>query len=154
MGYETRLIIGRSCHTSDEIERGDLVIEDGETCRPWLKDGKGEFIKTGRKATYFMVYAEIDLCKCGYLSEINKLDRINKDESHFWEWYGSGDGNKEITEDAYGEKPKPLPLSVVVDALEKDAKDNDYRRFKWALGLLKSMQDDAEENLSVLLYGH
>jgi hypothetical protein len=42
----------------------------------------------------------------------------------------------------------------VVDALEKDAKDNDYRRFKWALGLLKSMEDDAEENLSVLLYGH
>jgi len=41
----------------------------------------------------------------------------------------------------------------VVEALKKDAKDDDYRRFKWALALLEAMKDDSER-LSVLLYGH
>jgi hypothetical protein len=152
MGYETKLIIGRSGMASDEIERGDMIVEEGERYRPMLKDEKGNFVKTGRKVTYFMVYAEIDLCKCGYSSAIHKLDRVNKDESHFWEWYSTGYGNDELTQDSYGDKPKPLPIPVVLEALEEDAKDSDYRRFKWAIALLKSMQDD--DNLKVMLYGH
>jgi hypothetical protein len=153
MGYETKLFIGREGHTSDEMQSGDLVVEDGQAYRPLLTDDEGELIKTGRKSTYFMVYAEIDLCKCGYSSAVSKLDQINKDESHFWEWYGSGDGNNAITEDRYGDKLKPIPISDVVAALESDEKNDNYRRFKWALALLKSMQDEPED-LKVLIYGH
>lgn len=154
MGYETRLIIGKSSSlTGDEVEYGELIIEDGEAYRPMLKDEKGEFIKTGRKEIWFQVIAEIDLCKCGYNSEIHKIDRVNKDESHIWYWFGSGDGDTRVTEDCYGDKPKPVPIKDVVAALEIDAEKDDYRRFKWALALLKSMQDDPE-GLTVLLYGH
>ena len=149
MGYETKLIIGQSGHTMDESVYGDLIVEEGEAYRPMLKDEKGHYLKTGRKETYFMVIATINLCKCGSQSHIGKIDFTNKDESHFWQWY---DGDERKTEDCYGDKPKPIPVSVVVDALRKDLEDEKYRRFKWALALLESMQDD--KDITVLFYGH
>ncbi len=150
MGYETTLLIGRECTTSDEIKRGPLVTEEGEAYRPYLKDEDGAFIKTGAKETYFMIYAEIDLCKCGYTSEISKIDKENTDKGHHWIWASGGD---ERSEDLYGEKPKPVSFKAVIDALEKDYQDGEYRRFKWALALLNSMQDESEE-LSILMFGH
>ena len=44
-------------------------------------------------------------------------------------------------------------MKTVITALEKDAANDDYRRFKWALALLKSMKDDPE-NIKVMLFGH
>lgn len=153
MGYETRLLIGReSSFTSSEIKCGDLILEDGEAYRPMIRDDKDGYIKTGRKETLFMIMAEIDLCKCGHNAHIHEVDRINKDENHFWYWWH---GNERAAEDCYGEKLKPVPIADVVVALEKDVADdaNDYRRFRWALALLYSMKDDPEK-LSALLYGH
>ena len=148
MGYETKLFIGKSSFTEDEIAKGDMVISDGEAYKPYLKNDKGEFVKTGKVRTYFMVYAMIDLCKCGDGNLLN-LDWKNKDESRIWYWY---DGDTERTEDCYGDNPKPVSLAAVIDALEKDNSER-YRRFDWALALLKSMVDDKDE-IQVLLYGH
>ena len=152
MGYETKLIIGMSSFTSDEFELDDLIIEDGEAYRPHKRDDSGEIIKTGRKETYFSVIATLDLCKCGYESNISKLDFKNTDENHQWYWY---DGEEKTTTDPYGDKPKPLPVSVVLAALKKDEKEDSYRRFKWAIALLESMRDDKEsDRITVLFYGH
>lgn len=152
MGYETRLIIGRAGTPSDEIKTGELTISDGEAYRPYLKDEFGRYIKTGRTEVYFMEYASIDLCKCGYDSEISKIDWKNTDKNIFWYYYGS-DGNTPIIEDCYGGKSEPVPIKDVIAALEKDVESSEYRRFKWALALLKSMDDDSEE-LTVMFYGH
>jgi len=151
MGYETKLIIGTSSrHSEDESVYGDLVIEDGEAYRPMIKDDDGNFLKTGKKETYFFVMATVDLCKCGYDSNVHKLDGVNKDESHQWYWY---ERNDRIIEDCYGAKMKPVPLIDLIEALKLDIASDEYRRFKWALALLESMNDD-NEDITALLYGH
>ena len=153
MGYETKLYIGKSRFTSEETKKGELTIENGECYRPYLKNKNGGFINTGRTETYFSVYAMIDLCKCGSESAIHKLNRQNEDKKHFWYFYGE-DGNKPISEDRYGDSLKPVPIGDVIAAIECDMIENsEYRRFKWALGLLNTMKDD-NENLEILVYGH
>lgn len=151
MGYETKLIIGTSSRNSeDEYVYGDFVIENGEPYRPFLKDDNGDVVKTGNRQTYFMVMATVDLCKCGHKSNIHKLDRVNKDESHQWFWY---EKNDIVVEDCYGDKMKPVPISDLIEALKLDIANDEYRRFKWALALLESMKGD-RENITVMLYGH
>jgi hypothetical protein len=150
MGYETTLLIGIEGHKSAEVEEGDLVIEDGEAYRPLARDKDGEFIPTGRKLTYFMVYATIDLCKCGYSSEISKLARVSADENNIYEWY---EGSESRKEDAYGDKPKPVKLIDLITAIEKDNANEKYRRFDWALALLYSMNTD-NKDISALMIGH
>lgn len=151
MGYETRLLIGvDSSLTEDDCVYGDLIIEDGEAYRPIKKDEEGTLLKTGRKATWFKIYASIDLCKCGYKSKINDIDNANNDENHYWYWY---EGSERTSEDAYGRELKPISANTVIAALKKDVESYNYRRFKWALALLESMTDDSE-NISVLLCGY
>lgn len=150
MGYETKLVIGEEGFTSDEIKRGELVIEDGEAYRQYIKDEYDNFVRTGKKETYFSVIATIDLCKCGYDSAISEIDFKNNDESHFWYYY---DGNEKTVNDCYGDKSKPVSIGEVVKALEKDVKNSDYRRFKWALDMLKSMES-SDPSLKVMFYGH
>ncbi len=153
MGYETKLIVGKQAsHASQEWQEGELSIENGRPIYPILKDEEGKTLYTGRKNTWFYIYAEIDLCKLGSGSKIYSLDWVNKDENHFWYWFGY-DGDLEISEDCYGNKPKPIPVKKVLDALRGDAKNEDYRRLKWAIALLESMENDKEE-LEVLIYGH
>ena len=153
MGHETKLLIGVAASTAhDEHELGDPELDGDGVYRPMLKDGKGNFICTGRKQTYFFIYATVDLCKCGYESNIHKIDKINKDESHCWYWYNGG--GQEVKKDCYDEELKPVPIEIIIDALEKDAANDDYRRFKWALALLKAMKNDGEDKMTVLLYGH
>lgn len=150
MGYETKLYIGRSCHSMDEAAKGELIFKDGEAYRPYLKDENGDTVRTGRKEIYFEVYAMIDLCKCGADSEISKVDWRNKEsDSVVWYFYN---GDNEIKEDSYGDIPKPVKLNIVLEALRKDTEKEDYRRFKWAVSLLESMKDD--EEIEILFYGH
>lgn len=151
MGYEIKLIIGKeSSVVYDEYAKGEPVLADGEVYYPYLKDADGDLIPTGRKETYFAVFATIDLCKCGYDSAINSIDNWNTDESHGWYWY---EGSAELRKDLYGVRLKPVSISTIINALEKDMESSDYRRFKWALALLESMVDD-EEELGVLIYKH
>lgn len=151
MGYETKLYIGKSTLvTGFDYKRGEPELDGDSVYRPYLKDENNEFIKSGKKATWFEVMAMIDLCKAGYESEIHKIDKKNTDENHFWYFY---ENNSEITKDSYGEKLKPVPILTVLEALKKDNEYDPYRRFTWAIALLESMKDDKEE-LYVLIYGH
>jgi len=151
VGYETKLLIGRSSDMTDnEHQLGQPEIDCDTIYKPYLKDDKGNYLLTGRKRTWFQIYATLDLCKCGGESSVSKIEIENKDELHFWYWYS---GSDDTSEDCYGTKLKPVPIKEVVDALREDVKESEYRRFKWALALLEAMQDDSE-GLSVLLYGH
>ncbi len=151
MGYEIQLIVGNSASTATrEFERQTepVICSDGEVWYPLVKDDKGELVHTGRMERYFFVYGMIDLCKPGGDSHLLKLDWRNKDHHRlFWKYYM---GTQEVTEDLYGDYAQPLPIKDVIEALEKDSAEDDYRRFKWALGMLRAMPKDAE----VLFYGH
>ena len=126
MGYETELLIG--------------------------KDTGQSF---GDEGTYFQIYAHVDMCKMGNSSLFDLPWVNNTPEKNKWYFYPvCGDGETMVTEDCYGELLRPVPITDAIHALEKDIDNNDYRRFKWALALLKTMQEDSPEGLSVLMYGY
>lgn len=124
MGYETKLIIGETSPYAD-------------------KNGK----------QYFSVCGMIDLCKCGSDSEVSKIDWKNKTGRPVVYWYGY-DGNKRVTKDWYDDMPRPVPILDVIRALEEDVQRDDYRRFRWALGMLRAMRENNGSDLQVLFFGH
>ena len=126
MGYETKLIIGKQSSVTTEDE------------------GKGDI--------YFNVMAMVDLCKCGHDSPVTNIDWGNYDEEKVWYFYAE-DGNTRITKDAYGDKSRPVPISVVLAALREANEEENYRRFDWAIALLSAMEDDPQE-LEVLFFGY
>jgi hypothetical protein len=103
-------------------------------------------------ASFFHTYATIDLCKCGE-GALDGLESHHKGDPLVY-WYYGTDGNHHDTEDRYGDKPVPLSINEVLQALYKHRANDNYRRFKWAIALLESMQHDSGENLQVLFYGH
>lgn len=126
MGYETKLLIGT----------------------------RSKFGNVDEEIKWFNIYASIDLCKCGYDSNIGNIPIAHKGSKPLVYWYGF-DGNLEITKDRYDEMPKPISIQTVIKALEKDIKVDQYHRFKWALSLLNGMQNECgREELEVLFYGH
>jgi len=160
MGYEIKLIVGRSGFESREIDReGVPVVEDdGEVYYPAKKDEHGGLLFTDRTEIWFQVYGMVELCCPRYDSHLLKLDWKNKEsDSKFWQYFL---GDTEVTDDKYGDYAKPVPVADVIEALEKDWADSveegwgvhGYRRFRWALGFLKSLEDENEAH--VMLYGH
>lgn len=151
MGYEVKLIVGEQCHTTDKLKRSENGEIEGESVYyPYERDENGEFIKTGIKHTYFMICAEIDLCKIGECN-LSKALKVNHDKNHEWYWY---DGNIETSSDCYGDKPEPISIHDCITALELDSEGSDYRRFKWALGMLKAIRDNDGHEMQVIWYGH
>jgi len=128
MGYETMLLIGRNTEQS------------------YLSDDKG---------VYFQVYTHVDMCKLGD-SQLFNLPWVNKTpEDKFWYWYApTGDGDTQVEEDRYGDKPRPVPLLAVLEALEEDMTNDDYRRLKWAYHLLLAMEETTPGKLSVLMWSY
>ena len=127
MGYETKLVIGMPVSHVDP-------------------DG----------GIYFMVFAELRMCKMGSTARISKLDWKNTSTSPepYWYYY-QGESDELVTEDKYGDKSRPVPIGEVIEALKHDVARDDYSRFKWALDLLKAMDDSkGYSNLSVMFYGH
>ena len=144
MGYETKLIIGKSGMSTQEC------AEDSNG--NYIKDDDGELVRTGRTAIFFSDYAQINMCKCGHGSNIAAIDFKNKDGDVVWYWFGE-DGNKPVKEDRYGESSKPISIGVVIEALKKDIQADEYRRFDWALALLESISK-SEPEAEVLFYGY
>jgi len=128
MGYETQLLIGE--------DTGHSYSDDGD---------------------YFMVHAVVDMCKMGN-SELFNLPWVNKTpEVKKWYWYSPvGDGNTSYSEDRYGDHPRPVPLTDVVDALRCDILTDDrYRRLHWALALCEAMlEKQGGKSFSVLMWGY
>lgn len=155
MGYELKLYVGKSGHSSREWKRSEVGKIEGKgqhayVYYPPLKDENGELIETGRTAIWFDVYAMIDLRKPGYGSHILAIDWRNQEsQSAYWYHYGEHGGNVETIEDSYGDYPRPVPVAEVIAALEKDSIEK-YRRFDWALALLRAVPADSE----VLFYGN
>lgn len=164
MGYENRMRVVKLYRPDDEIKTGKPQLEgEGNNAyayRPYKKDGKGNFIKTGRKEIICPVIAMLDLCNVGSgpLSVlIGKSE--NKDKNTAYKYFAS-DGNNTIEEDSYGTRFKPVSIASVVEALEKECKVLDYcngtkpyHRFVWALALLKSFEDRGEDCM-VLFEGY
>ena len=125
MGYETKLVIGVP---STHIDR----------------DG----------GIWFNIFAELDMRKMGYRANISYLEWKNESPDTYWYWY-VGENDEKVTEDKYGDKSRPVPIGEVIEALEQDVARDDYSRFKWALDLLKAMDDSkGYSGLSVMFYGH
>ena len=101
------------------------------------------------KRTHFDIYATIELHKVGFSSALHKINSENTKNNDVY-WYH---GSEERTQDYYGKRPQPVPISRVLSALEADLKIEEYDRFKWALSLLKSM-DNSLEPISALILGH
>lgn len=158
MGYETKLIVGKACHAMKEWKLTNVPYSDGSGFEP-ERDGDGEIVGTGRIEQYFMVMAEIDLCKTDYDGPLHALHKESIKRAkelaanHVVYFYGT-DGNTQIKEDLYGDPFSPVRIETVLKVLKTELEiDPDYRRFKWAAALLESMANDSEE-LEVIFYGH
>lgn len=124
MGYEQTLLIG-------SVHSGSYYDEDLGKCT-------NEF-------QYFSVYAHIDLCKTNIALKHDGFDK----PCYFYDFT---EGNTQVIKDYYDNKLMPFKIREVVSALENA--DKEYRRHKWAIALLKNMQETAKEDLFVLVYGH
>lgn len=63
--------------------------------------------------------------------------------------------NNQITEDKYGNRLGVFNIDHVIELLEKELERDDYRRFRWALMMLKAIKEDCPEyKLKVVTYGH
>lgn len=159
MGYEIKILIGKARQSTQEIER-DLSkpFEDGSGFE-YKRDESGEFIRTGRDQIYFSIMAMVDVCRADYYGAVYALAKKSHEiakslkEKQVVEFY-LGDGDKELTEDRYGDPFYPIPIKEVCAAIDQDMiADPDYRRFVWAKALLDSMKDDTED-LEVLFFGY
>lgn len=156
MGYETHLaVVIPSTLPTDEIER-DMDKPYAEGGHEYKYDEDGNPIKTGRQEIYVQKCAEIDMCKIGQsaLEQVhNKAARVaeaHNDEKFYY--FFQTDGNSRYMEDPYG---APLALAEIddcIEALEHDVQ-NDYRRYNWALALLKAVRDGCGSEFKVLFWG-
>lgn len=163
MGYEIKLLVGEPSKTWEpDYKRVETPEVDGNTLYwPEVKDEKGNPIKTGREKKWFSLMATLDLCKIGDgpLAKLVEKSKVKaKKPKQFYYWYF--DGNTEEEKDCYDERFLPVPVSEVVKALEKEIELEEksadkfhYRRFAWALGLLKAIEEEGSD-LKVLFYGH
>lgn len=66
----------------------------------------------------------------------------------------SDDGNTRILEDMYGERLTEIPINDVILIIEEAMKNDEYRRYKPCLQLLKGFNQLQWKNLVVLHYGY
>ncbi len=152
MGYEVKIMIGDTGMTTRKMlrEENAKVESNGEVWYPYIKDVEGNYIETDKLETFFMISAEIEVGKIGG-SHLFKALKKNTSKTNEYYWYGY-DGNMQISEDRYGDKPELTSIQDCIAALKKDIKeDSGYHRFNWALSLLESMKDSG---MKVIWFGH
>lgn len=66
MGYEIKMLVGKSCLRAKEIERDMSKPYSDGSGYEYKRDEKGEIVYTGREEVWFQVMAEVDLSKLGY----------------------------------------------------------------------------------------
>jgi hypothetical protein len=155
MGYEIKLIIGKSLPSMAEIKRQtEPVIDNNTVYFPYVKDEKGDFVHTGKQEIDFLTVAELDLCKIGdgaLLKLIVKNQaKAKADKKNVHKCY---QGDATLEKDCYGEPFLPEDLEKVIHAIEEDNVHEKYRRFDWALALLKSIHDTSPFQYNVIFYG-
>lgn len=159
MGYEIKLIIGKSGHEAPELELDkSKPFSDGSGFE-YKKDGRGNPVKTGRTSVYFSEYVRIGLCKLGYQDDaLNRLISRTQEtggKNKSLRFYYIYNGNTRVSEDCYSSNFWPVEIRKVLNALKRShpKRKNSYRRTNWAIDLLSSMVDD-DEGLEVIFYGH
>jgi len=125
MGYEITLKIGK-------------VIQWSPKDKPFLLD-----------------YASLDLCKPGPGAMADLASR-KPSAKHPAIAYYDGYSEEEKDTDSYGAKHPAIKLDEVIAALEKDnAPPDRYRRYDWALALLKAMNENNQDNeIICVIHGH
>jgi len=158
MGYDTHIVIGKLSKNQYPEYKLDMdnPYEDGSGY-PALRDKDGKYIETGRTKQFFIPMVSVDLCKI-YDSEIEKIHKayLNVAKETIEEnvvYFYHSDGNTQFDEDNYGDPLVVAPFNEVLEAARKDAENNDYRRFKWLLGLMENMKDSIEDNVVCVFYG-
>ena len=151
MGYELKINIG----TLGKVQKKALIDIDGN----YVKNEEDRFIYTDNNECWFYVFATVDLCKIYDSATYALAMKYQKSrkligEGNDVEYYYYDNNSSAIIEDACGSKWNPVPLKDVVKALRKDVKTDEYRRFKWAYELCKSMLKTDGEEKFVMFYGH
>ena len=95
------------------------------------------------------VVATFDLCAIGYEHLNSYLDLFKKDVD-----YDLYLNYEKVTEDCYGKPLKSAKVGDIVAWLEEVMKEDNYRRFRPYLGLLKGFDSSEWENLEVIHFGY
>lgn len=91
--------------------------------------------------------ASFNMCKCYDLYE--RIKHYPKTDCYFF------NGNKEVTEDKYGDPLIEIPINDMIEIVTKVMKDDSYRRYNPFLSLLKGFNlNEWNSNLVVLHYGY
>ena len=160
MGYDVTMKIGRAIAPGPEYKRSETPEIDGNKLYfPYVEDENKKWIKTGRTEIQFFGDIILDLCVIGEGPLMKLVDKSRvklKKPTTVYKWYDDGDNDTE--KDSYGDRWVPVEIDKVIVALKKQLaldsqKEQPYRRFLWALGLLEAMRDTASD-MVVLFHGH
>ncbi len=97
---------------------------------------------------YSQDIAVFDLCKADNVTYKTKKYPITN--SYIYDT----DGNTELIYDEYGDELHEIPLLDMIQIIEDAMKDDEYRRFKPFLNLLKSFNNSDWHNVVILHYGY
>ncbi len=109
--------------------------------------------------TFFNVETAMNLGK-NSRSRIRNLDIVNHTPAvSKWEFNTLVLGDcidEPVSEDRYGIKPKPVPITNIIAALKQDVSYDGYRPAIRALALLEKIEETkiSDEHYSILIYGH
>lgn len=155
MGYEIKLYVVETsdCQTVDNFGKRP---SDGEYTNIYSNGNAYEVdgntlilgLKPELRRKYSRLIGMIDLSKAGYSDNISTMKKTEAEYFFYKE-----DGNTPLIIDRYGEKLKQANLEDVIDALEKDCINSNYRRYKTALSFLKGCVNDYH-NVQVLFFGY
>jgi hypothetical protein len=158
MGYEVKLYIVQPSGSKEKISilknevYNAYFSSSGCSWYGYMPDGdtRIDLPPPSLELSYSSVIAMVALCKPGYDSNIYKLMSSSPvTDSYFLL------GNKMVYFDSYGEGMRESSVKDVISALKKDIKEEPYRRFTTALGLLKTITPKAYgKDTKVLFYGH
>ena len=80
---------------------------------------------------------------------LNRIDAFPETNLFFCD-----NGHETVYEDKYGKTPKEIPLADMIDILECEIVEENYRRYMPCLGLLKGFNPRQWDKLVCLHYGY
>ena len=159
MGYETTLYIVEKYAF---LRPADVTLVNGKTVhqvynktRYYLEDGNTKVeVKNPVTVSSYTCHmlAMIDMRKMGL-----SLGSICKFEESDVHCYRPDNGNAYLGLDGYGDYRKFVPLTTAIELMQEESKKDNYRRYKIALALMKSIKSAFKpnlENIGVLEYGY
>ncbi len=169
MGYETRIHVVSKYTFREEPPMGqELAMIDLSKCG---YDGPLEALmkkyrrnsKEGGKPT-FALYARNPERQQEAVEVLRKVANNvekhgNEEKAKYLKKLSNHIEDGTITTDCYGDFLSVIPIDEFITALEEELRVNEpYRRFQWALVLLKSIRDTWDEghkeDLAVVTFGH